>query len=116
MSAGTGGATPLVSPAFQLLHSNTGSTHATLALRALHPVALGESAAWLAERCSELRALAVHHSSGAWQVPYWIPLVLTLGIVGPNDLQAWDLDLVLWMFNPESRGRMKFSRWIDASS
>ena len=88
MSAGTGGAAPLVSPAFLLLHSNTGSTHATLALRALHPVALGESAAWLAERCSELRAFAVHHSSGAWQVPYWVPLVLTLGIVGPNDLQA----------------------------
>ena len=111
MSAGTGGATPLVSPAFLLLHSNTGSTHATLALRALHPVALGESAAWLAERCSELRALAVHHSSGAWQVPYWIPLVLTLGIVGPNDLQAWDLDLVLWMFNPESLGRARVNKF-----
>ena len=103
MSAGTGGAAaPIVSPAFLLLHSNTGSTHATLALRALHPVALGESAEWLVERCSELRALAVHHSSGAWQVPYWVPLALVLGCVGPNDMQAWDLELVLWIFIPES--------------
>ena len=90
---------------FRLIPIGGAGIHEGLQLRGTHKVAVSGNLCVLLNSCEEARTHAEVAADGTAWIPYWLALLLSLQLVGPEAAAEWKRPLWAWIFDPAVLGR-----------